>query len=183
MATNYQLVRVEKIFPSRSDALARLSSLSFTFGTIVAIRYESNEDKNNCPCSCNHFSEAESNLQEILAAYISDEFPGHYFIFADSKVVFSEGGANGLTIYRGTIVNGQSPEEAILATLFGVDPKEKDIIILTNKEEKVNQSYIYLGTEWVCIGVQEAEIRFSEQFDWDEATRKLKVKTIYGGSF
>lgn len=179
MATNYQLVRVEKIYPSRVDALAKLSSLSFSFGTIVAIRYEvQGEDKHNCCC----FEQDNSNLREILAAYISED-QGHYFVFADSNVVFGENGAGGLTIYQGTISNGQTPEEAIVATLFGVEPEERDIIILTNKEEGVNQTYIYLKGKWVCIGVEQAEIRFSDQFDWNESTRELKVKTIYGGSF
>lgn len=179
MATNYQFTRVETIFPSRSAALEKLDSLILPFGTGVVIRYDENL-KESCHCG---WGEEKPSTKIILAAYISDEKAGNYAIVSDSEVNIEDLLEGGLKVYQGTITNGQTAEEAIKATLFGIEPKENNIVILLNKSEGVSESYIYIGRKWICLGKEEAPIQYSSQFKFDEETRDLVIKQIHGGTF
>lgn len=179
MATNYQFTRVETIFPSRSEAIEKLDSLILPFGTGVVIRYDETL-KESCHCG---WGDENPSTKIILAAYISDDRSGNYSIVFDSEVNIEDLIDGGLKVYQGTITNGQTAEEAIKATLFGIEPKENNIVILLNKSEGVSESYIYISKKWRCLGKEQAPVQYSPQFNFDEETRDLTIKQIHGGTF
>lgn len=186
MSNTYQLTRIEKIYPNREGALDKLASLSLSFGTIVSVRYLASPGE-SCGCGCNHIVPGfDEDTRMIIAGYKSDE-EGDYFIIADSNVSVSTDSSNPipkLKIYRGTVFEDQTEEEAISATLFGSNPADQDIIILTNKETSEISTYIYLKNTWVKIGSAKRDIDFDkDQFEYSPKTSKVVIKKIYGGEF
>lgn len=186
MSDTYQLTRIEKIFPNRQEALEKLSSLSLEFGTLVSIRYLISPGE-SCNCGCGHTIPGfDEDTRMMIAAYLNGE-EGNYFIIADSNLPLGSGNgsnSNNLVIYQGTIFEGQSWEEAISSTFFGIDPKEKDIVILTDKETKEISTYILLGKNWTKIGSAKQDIQFNkDQFSYNPKTSEVTIKTIYGGEF
>lgn len=182
MASNNQFTRIDTIFPNREEAIEKLNSLSLPFATGVCVRYKVKEsDGFDCECHC-HGDFSDSSVRLILAVYITDT-PGDYAIISDSDLDIEAMLNGGLVVYQGTISNGQTAEEAIKATLFGTEPKENNIVILLNKQEGVSESYIYIGRRWVCLGKEQAPVQYSNQFEFSEETRDLKIKQIHGGTF
>ena len=180
MASNYQFNRIETIYLTREEAIEKLGSLSLPFGTGVVVRYL---DKKEHECGCGHKDPfaSDEKINLIAVIYVTDK-PGDYSIISDGQIDI-ESFTGGLKVYQGTIENNQSTEEAIKATLFGIDPVENDIIILLNKSEGVSESYIYLNKKWICLGKEQAPLQFSSQFNFDKETRDLSIKQINGGTF
>ena len=181
MASNYQFNRIETIYPTRDEAIEKLGSLSLPFGTGVVVRYL---ERKSHECGCSHRDPfaADDKPYLIAAIYVTEE-PGNYSIISDGKIDIENLLEGGLKVYQGTIGNDQSAEEAIKATLFGIDPEENNIVILLNKTEGVSESYIYIDKKWVCLGKEQAPIQFSSQFSFDKETRDLSIKQIHGGTF
>lgn len=182
MSNTYQLTRIEKIYPKREDAVSKLSSLSLSFGTIVAIRYFAKVEDSKCECGC--APGFDDNIRMLLAGYLSEE-PGSFFIFGDSDNNIEDwADGTGVNVYQGIMSENQSYEEAIAATLFGITPQQKDIVVLSNKALGINSTYMYLGKKWVCIGKELPEYKFdSTQFNYEPVERKVSIKSIYGGTF
>lgn len=134
------MIRVEKIYSSRKEAIEKLDELEMEFSELVTIRYSWD---NKCLCHSGNDS-----VEVILACYKSSK-KGDYFIVSESSISVS---SLTPTTYFGVLVEGQKIEEAIVATLFGEVPVERDIIVLTDKETEGTKSLIYLSGKWIELG-------------------------------
>lgn len=139
------MIKVEKIYTSRKEAIEKLNELELEFGELVAIRYSWD---NKCLCNSGN-----NSIEVIVACYKSSN-KGDFFIISESSISISSVTP---TTYFGVLVKGQDIEEAIKATLFGEIPVERDIIVLTDKETKGIISLMYLSGKWIELGRKNGE--------------------------
>lgn len=129
---NLQFTRINKVFSSREDAIARLNELSRTYAESVVAMYNSS-----------------NNTEELILVIYKSKEKGDYYIIHDT---FSSKN-NGFKLYRVRKTSeDQSDSECINIALFGEEPKNYDIVSITSFDGGSVISYIYYEGSWSVLG-------------------------------
>lgn len=164
----FRYTRLNKIYPSKDDALTKLSSISRYYGETVAARYKEGK-----------------SIYTLLCLYRSEDV-GDYDIQFDSKIGISKD----TRAFKTTKLDNETDKEAIARIYFDKGtPMQGDYIFLKNQggEESI---YIYISGEWlslnkvfIVIGETTDSLDINV-FDNSEGTFKVsgRVKRIDGGN-
>lgn len=133
-----QFNRFNKIYPDKTSSINLLNSLSRSYSEGVTIRYYDKED-----------------IRIIFAIYKSEEV-GDYEIIYESDQKFPETSFRVFKITRQ--FEGQSDEDCIGIALFGQEPINRDMIIISSVSGNTTVTYIFFEGSWIRIGTDGSEL-------------------------
>lgn len=134
---NLQFTRINKIFSSKESAIERLDQLSRTYAEGVVVKYLSYDGVNS--------------IENLIFAIYKSDTKGDYTIIYDSSSPASTSGFRVFTVKKTS--EDQTDSEAINVALFGEDPKNYDIAIITSFDGNSVYSYIYYEGSWNYLAV------------------------------
>lgn len=187
-----QFNRFNNIYPTRESSISLLNSLSRSYSEGITVRYIENNE-----------------LNIILALYKSSEK-------GDYEIIYESGEKDIETSFRIFKVTrqyeGQSDLECINVALFGQDPIDRDMVIITSVSGNTSITYIYFNSDWIRIGSDGSELNVkntntvdleiirdpedsisktlsadvkidNSSLVYDPEIDKIRVNKIYGGTF